>query len=214
MPVKGFHIKEDGTRVPMSYNDHVERVWCECSVLVDHKHYEEAYKKMEEYHDINNGFINKGDWSLILKVEMGYLSVKPTKKNFKNTVYAWGSAGSQDMGCNTDDYVHMANEIIEHYAKFHKIPVDYDDFDKANVKQTMQLLEFIYDSFLEPGAERSMNLDEYEFLEPVRFGIRHLAVKGEKKKARAFYEKVTTAGFGDYKREMEGSKGWMMNEEE
>lgn len=191
----------------MTYGDHLfGATWCECGELLDHKHYyEEAYKKINEYHALNNRFINKGDWELILKIEMGYVTVKPSKKNFENT---------QDMGCNTDKFVEMANEIIEQYAKFHKIPVDYDDFDKANVKQTVKLLDFIYDSFLEPGAERSTNLDDYEFLEPIRFGIRHLAVKGEKKKAKAFYEKVISAGVGDYKREVEKTKDWMMNEEE
>lgn len=45
----------------------------------------------------------------------------------------------------------MANKIIDHYVKFHNIPVEYDEFDKADVDQTVQLLEFMYDSFLKPG---------------------------------------------------------------
>lgn len=214
MTVEGFHIKEDGTRVSMSYSSHAERIWCECGELLDQELYEEAYKIMDEYHDINNRWIDKSDFKLVLKVEMGYLSVKPTKANIKTTVDVWRCAAAQDMGSNADDFARMAVEIIEHYAKKHKIPVDYDEFGKANVKQTVKLLEFIYSSFLEPGADLGMNLEEYEFLEPTRFGIRHLAMMGEKEKARAFYDKVTTAGYGGYKREMEESKAWMMNEED
>lgn len=88
MVVEGFHIKEDGTRVSSTYRDHFERLWCECAELVDHEHYEEAYKKMDEYHELHNGFINKSDWGLILRVELGYLGVQPTEKNFENAVHA------------------------------------------------------------------------------------------------------------------------------
>lgn len=136
-------------------------------------------------------------------------NVKPNAQNFENCVHAWNSATFQSDGSDYVELTVIATEIVEHYERFHKIPVKGDDFGAASVEQTLKLLEFIYDSFLVPGADHGMNLDEYgDFLEPVVFGIYRLIEKGEKQKARVFYEKVANAGFGNYARFMEERIEW------
>eukprot|EP00562_Extubocellulus_spinifer_P030269 CAMPEP_0178706830 /NCGR_PEP_ID=MMETSP0699-20121125/15639_1 /TAXON_ID=265572 /ORGANISM="Extubocellulus spinifer, Strain CCMP396" /LENGTH=211 /DNA_ID=CAMNT_0020354703 /DNA_START=101 /DNA_END=733 /DNA_ORIENTATION=+ len=199
--VKGFRIQEDGTRAPEDYGSNTERAHCECHDLLTHKQYAEAYDKLDEYHALNNGFINKNDWMFILKVEVGYLNVKPTKKNFANSVDAWNSAAFQDGGCHTDDLVRIAGQIVTHYERANKIDVGKygDDFSKVSVGKTIQLVDFILKSFLVLGADINMNLHEYDdFLDPVIFGIRHLIDKGDKQRARGLYDKVVGAGCGDY----------------
>ena len=204
--VKGFHIQDDGTRVNMDYGSEEERAYCECLELLEHKHYAEAYKRLEEYHDYNNSFINKHDAKWILKIEVGYLNVKPTKANFKNCAYMWASAACQSDG-EEEEFTSIAYEIIEHFTKAFKIPVQHEEFDEATVNQTIQLLDYVVDSFVIPGADCSMPLDEtQDFLYPVAFGIRHLIAKGEKKKAKELYKKVATAGFGNFKHFMERQK--------
>lgn len=208
--VKGFHIEEDGTRVVEFYGSQSERLRCECEELVEHEHFNEAREKLDALHDLG---MAEWDWKMMAKIEIGCLSVKPSQQKIGNAVKVWAEAASRDCGDYADTYVEMADEVIEKYCSAHKIPVNCDNFEEANVKQTVQLLDFIYESFLVPGADSSMNLEEYGFFEPVKFGIRHLAEKGEMNKAKVMYKKIVKAGSGHYKSFMEAEKPFMMNQE-
>ena len=201
--VKGFHIQDDGTRVDMDYGSEQQRAYYECQELLKHKHYAEAYKRLEEYHDYNNRFVERYDMKWILKVEVGYLNVKPIKASFERCAHTWALAVFRSDG-EEEEFTSIAKEIIGHFTKAFKIPVQHDVFDDANVKQTIQLLDYVVDYFVVPGAECNTPLDKtQDFLYPVAFGIRHLIAKGEKKKAKDLYKKVATAGFGSFESFME-----------
>ena len=200
--VKGFHIEDDGTRVAMDYDSEEERAYCECLELLEHKHYAEAFKRLQDYHKHNNGFVDKHDTKWILKVEVGNLNVKPTKTNFKRCAQMWESAAYRSGG-DDEDLTDIAHEIIGHFTKAFKIPVEYDNFKKATAKQSIQLLDFIIDFFVIPGAECNVPLCDQDFLYPVAFGIRHLVANGEKRKAKGLYNKVVEAGFGQFNSFME-----------
>ena len=186
--VQGFKIQEDGTRVPCKYDSHTERAWCECDYLHKAGLYEEAYKKLDEYHDLNGGFINKSDWGFILKIEMGYLKVKPTEQNFENAKHAWSSAAFDAL--DSDEMAEFAEDMADIFIKAHDLPIEYDDYSNATPEQIIKALEFILSVIKMGNDQFSVDLEVTDFLHRYSMGMRELRDKGCEAEAQELFDEV------------------------
>ena len=88
----------------MDYSSDVERLYCEASELLQHKHYAAAHAKMGEYQALNGGVFSRRDSKFFLKIELGNLRVNLTEQNLNNCASLWQMVAGGDI---SDEYDEM-----------------------------------------------------------------------------------------------------------
>ncbi|KAL3774865.1 hypothetical protein ACHAWO_001180 [Cyclotella atomus] len=152
----GFHINEDGERVPMDYCSHDERLYCEASELYEHKHYKEAHAKMDWYLEFSGGQFSIHHAKFIFKIELGNLRAELNEQNVKNCVSTWRMVAGSAM--EYDDYYEMKENaflIANRYCELEGYPIN---FDKENPGDMYSCEDFN---------------DETDMIDPILVGMRH-----------------------------------------
>jgi hypothetical protein len=153
----GFHINEDGERVPMDYCSHDERLYCEASELYEHKHYKEAHAKLDEFLELSGGQFSIHHAKFIFKIELGNLRAELNEQNVKNCVSTWRMVAGNAM--EYDDYYEMKENaflIANRYCESEGYPINFDKenpYEGADAGQTVSFICWFCRSFAEPVAD-------------------------------------------------------------